>query len=281
MFQLCAFAGLAAVTGCSTWSTATVTELPLPRMAPDSVLLEAAFVRVPPEQPLDILWHQIDEQHLDAETRRNLNANGIRCGVMGSQLPNELRELMGSAGSDQPATAGESLLTDGVTSLYRKLQNRSGERSDLIVVPAISERQVVVFSEEDRIRAETFDRGQALCAVRSYPSGDGTVRVELVPEIRHGDLKPQWVPGNGTILRDVGRETRAFDQLRVAAVLSPGQTLLVTGTDEARGLGGLLFARGSGESSERLILLLRLAQTQYDDLFAPEQAVEPLATPFD
>jgi hypothetical protein len=120
-----------------------------------------------------------------------------------------------------------------------------------------------------------------LFVVRGYPSGDGTVRVDLVPEIRHGDVKQKWAPGNGTLLRDAGQEASAFDQLRLTAILSPGQTLLVTGTEEAKGLGGLLFSRGSGESSERLLLLLRLAQTQYDDLFAPEQTTEPLATPVD
>nr|MBC8351664.1 hypothetical protein [Planctomycetota bacterium] len=233
------------------------------------------------EQAVGELWQQIDEQHLEAETRRNLIANGMRSGVMGTQLPKELQELMGAGDSGQPAVERDTLLSDSVTSLYRRLQNRSGERSDLIVVPTIAERKVVVFKEGDRIRAETFDQGSALFAVRSFPAGDGTVRVEMVPEIRHGDVKHQWAPGKGTFVNDVGRDVTAFDQLRLSAVLSPGQTLLVTSTAEARGLGGLLFARGSEDSSERLLLVLRLAQTQYDDLFAPEQTVEPLATPID
>lgn len=270
-----------AVSGCVTWSATTVTELPIPRAPHNSVVLEAAFVRVSPQQPLDRLWQQIDEQCLDNEIRRNLTENGIRCGVMGAQLPTELQELLASAGRDQALSGGESLLADSATAIYRKLQNRSGERSDLIVVPAIAERRVVLFSEEGRVRAEAFNEGQALLAVRGYPAGDGTVRVELVPEIKHGDVKHQWVPGNGTFLHDVGRQARTFDQLRLSAVLSPGQTLLITGTNEVRGLGGLLFVKSSGESSERLLLLLRLAQTQYDDLFAPEQAAEPLVTPLD
>ena len=150
-----------------------------------------------------------------------------------------------------------------------------------MLVPEITGRKVVLFSEEGRVRAETFNEGQALFAVRSYPSGDGTVRVELVPEIKHGEVKHQWVPGNGTLRHDVGRQTSAFDPLRVSAVLSPGQTLLVTSSDEPKGIGSLLFVRGTGDTSERLILLIRLAQTQYDDLFAPEQTAAPLATPLD
>ncbi|MBI2477785.1 MAG: hypothetical protein HYV60_03790 [Planctomycetia bacterium] len=250
-------------------------------MPHNSVVLEAAFVRVPLEQPLDELWKQIDEQHLDQKLRRNLTENGIRSGVMGAQLPIELQELMASTGRAQPSPSSESSLAESATALYRRLQNRAGEPSELIVVPEIAESKVVLFSEEGRVRAEAFHEGHALLVVRGYPSGDGTVRVELVPKIEHGDVKHQWVPGNGTFLHDVGREARVFDWLRLSAVLSPGQTLLITGTNEARGLGGLLFLRGSGESSERLLLLLRLAQTQYDDLFAPEQAAEPLVTPLD
>jgi hypothetical protein len=272
---------LASVTGCSTWSATTVPELPIPRLPHDSVVLEAAFVRVPSGHPVDGLWQKTDEQLFDSDTRRNLTANGIRCGVVGTQLPDELRDLMSAARRDHPLGEGESLSTDSVTAVYRKLQNRSGERSDLIVVPEITGRKVVLFSEEGRIRAETFNEGQALFAVRSYPSGDGTVRVELVPEIKHGEVKHQWVPGNGTLRHDVGRQTSAFDPLRVSAVLSPGQTLLVTSSDEPKGIGSLLFVRGTGETSERLILLIRLAQTQYDDLFAPEQTAAPLATPLD
>lgn len=279
--QRLALLALATVAGCSTWSTTTIPELPIPRMPHNSVVVEAAFVRVPPKQPIEELWTKTDEQYFDSDTRRNLTANGIRCGVVGMQLPDELRDLMSSARNDQPLADGESLSTDSVTAVYRKLQNRSGERSDLIVVPEIAERKVILFSEEGRIRAETFNEGQGLFAVRSYPQGDGTVRVELVPEIKHGEVKHQWVPGNGTLRHDVGRQTSAFDQLRLSAILSPGQTLLVTGTNEPKGLGALLFARGSGDDAERLILLLRLAQTQYDDLFAPEQAAEPLATPLD
>lgn len=281
VLQCVAIAAFVAATGCSTWSATTVTELPIPQMPHTSVVLEVAFLRVSPKEPLDQLWQQIDEQHLDQKIRRNLTENGIRSGVMGAQLPAELQELMASTGRDKSSPSGESLVAESATAPYRKLQNRPGEPSELIVVPEISERKVVLFSEEGRVRAEAFDEGQVLLVVRGYPAGDGTVRVDLLPEIKHGDIKQKWVPGNGTFLYDAAREVKTFDQLRLSAVLSPGQTLLITGTDEARGLGGLLFARGAGESSERLILLLRLAQTQYDDLFAPEQAAQPLVTPLD
>ena len=232
------FTMLILVSGCSTWSATTVPDLPLPRMPHDSVVFEAAFVRVPVDVPLDDLWPQVDEQHMDSETRREHRANGIRSGVLGTQLPIALQELMESADDEQSAAGASELMSESVTSLYRKLQNRAGEPADLVVVPTIADRKVILFSEQGHVRAESFNQGQALFVVRGYPAGDGTVRLELVPEIRHGQVKHQWAPGNGTFLYDSARPAKSFEQYRISSVLSPGQTLLVTGTNEPRGLGG-------------------------------------------
>ncbi len=273
---------LVSLWGCSTWSPSTMTELPLPRMPKDSVVLETAFVNVPPDADLTSLWREVDEQHLTAESRRTLAANGIRSGVVGTQMPEKLRELIDAARPELTATSADSLASANVTTLYRRLQNRVGERAELVVVPAIPDGKVILFNDQGRIRAETFQAGQAHFAVRSYPSGDGSARVDLVPEIKHGDMKQQWVPGHGTFLYDARREQATFEHLRLDTVLTPGQTLVVTCTDDLKGLGGLMFSRtGSSLAADRLLLLVRLSQTQYDDLFAPEQAAQPLSTPLD
>ena len=151
----------------------------------------------------------------------------------------------------------------------------------LVVVPKLPKESVVLLSDQGRVSARTFDGGQALFAIKTQPFGDGTVEIELTPEIKHGEIRHQWVPGNGSFKHDFSREGVVFDKLRLAAVAAPGQTLLVTCTEEIRGLGGLFFAEGSRPDAERLVLLVRLAQTQYDDLFDSEQTPEPLATPFE
>ena len=270
---------LAAVGGCSTWSESTLPDLPVPRMPSDSVVLETAFVRVPADVDLTPLWREIDEQHLPADVRQDLAANGIRSGIVGLQLPGQIRELLDTAKGQTTDT--EAIASGSVTAVQQQLQSRAGERSVLVVVPELPEENVVLLSDEGRVSARTFDSGQALFAIKTQPSGDGTVEIELTPEIKHGAFQRQWVPGNGLYKYDVSRAGVEFEKLRLTAVASPGQTLLVTCTEDVKGLGGLFFARGSRSDAERLVLLIRLAQTQYDDLFDTEQTPEPLATPLE
>lgn len=274
---------LVAFGGCSTWSEATLSELPLPRMPRDSVVLETTFVRVPPDVDLAGMWNLIDEQHLTVETRQDLAANGLRSGVIGLQFPGELRDLL----DQRTASDAEAIASGNVAAMQQQLQSRAGERSVLVVVPKLPDESVVLLSEagrvsaKRRVTAKKFTSGQALVALKTEPLGDGTVELELTPEIKHGDVRHQWVPGSGSFRHDFSRAQFVFEQLRMQTVLSPGQTLLVTSTPKPKGLGALFFASAAELQSERLILLIRLAQTQYDDLFDEAETLEPLATPFE
>ncbi|MBP86061.1 MAG: hypothetical protein CMJ64_04985 [Planctomycetaceae bacterium] len=242
-------------------------------------MLETAFVRVPAGVELMPMWREIDEQNLPADVRRDLAANGMRSGIVGLQLPSQIRELLDAA--KEETTNTEAIASGSVTAIQQQLQSRAGERSVLVVVPELPNENVVLFNDAGRVSAKTFDSGQALFAIKTHPFGDGTVELELTPEIKHGDVQHQWVPGNGSFKHDFSRAALVFEQLRLATVVSPGQTLLVTCTAEAKGLGGLFFTKGSQPDAERLVLLIRLAQTQYDDLFDSEETPEPLATPFE
>ena len=72
---------------------------------------------------------------------------------------------------------------------------------------------------------------------------------------------------------------RIFERLRLEAVLSPGQTLLLTSTVDTKGLGDQFFSASAGGGGARKLRLVRLAQTQYDDLFASEDAALPAMAP--
>ncbi len=90
--------------GCAQWSTppaSELTKLPLPKLAPDSVVLEVTFIRIP-EERVDFearFWPEADEAALNAELRRRMAANGFRSGILGSPPPAALQELL----DQQPA----------------------------------------------------------------------------------------------------------------------------------------------------------------------------------
>jgi hypothetical protein len=87
-------------------------------------------------------------------------------------------------------------------------------------------------------------------------------------------MRNQYVGGDQTFMLQAGRDTHEFDDLRIECLLSPGQTLAITKTLDAKGLGGHFFAADAAASSIGSMMLIRLAQTQLDDLFSSDLATQ-------
>ena len=91
--------------GCSTWDTLPSHEtsmLPRTKMSRDTVVLEMQTVAIPESTSdieLDRLWNELDEQHLDRDLRRRLTENGLRCGLLGTQMPELLRQILDAQSS--------------------------------------------------------------------------------------------------------------------------------------------------------------------------------------
>ena len=73
----------------------------------------------------------------------------------------------------------------------------------------------------------------------------------------------------------VSRKRLRFDELRVEAVLSPGESVLLGCTPTVRGLGMLCFVDPDRSlNSSHTLLVIRLSQTQRDDRFVSMLARE-------
>lgn len=269
---------LACVGGCALWKEppSEPPSLPAAKMAADSVVLEIAFVRLSGEAlaQQDELWRQVDEQPLPAETRRRMVENGLRAGVVSSQLPPLLRTLLEEK-ADALAVTGPGIPED-VTASQRQLQSRAGKRG-VILAGSQQPKLALLLQQNGTVTGGEFAQAQCLFAVKTFPQGDGSVRLELVPEIEHGETRQRWIGQEGSFRVDSGREQKVLDHLRMDLRLSPGEVLVVTCTSEQKGLGKHFF--GSGDPGEQKLLMIRIAQTQYDDVFAPEKLQAPLATP--
>jgi hypothetical protein len=273
-----------AVCGCARWTTTSPSsaalKLPLPRMSADSVVFEVAFALLPPEdEPLDReIWAEIDEQHLPVETRRRLAANGFRSGLVGSPLPVGLQRLL----DDQQNNAavrlnnGEPVL-DELTMQQRK-QLGAGRKGDVVTSQTLDKISVLRL-QEGRLVGQTYEQAQCHFVVRSFPQGDGRVRLELTPEIHHGPIRQHYVGDERALRLDASKGREEFVDLRLETTLSPGQSLVVACTPELKGLGRSFFAEADGANVQRRILLIRLVQTQLDDRFQSGAAAAPLITP--
>lgn len=283
-FVLAASLLLAAGGGCALWTESPNSEskpLPSARMSPDSVVLEISFVKLPADGgEFDAaFWPEVDEQHLPAELRRRLTANGLRCGMVSSQLPPVLTRIIEAEPSRTP-TAGEPAAEvdgTGAAVIQRVLHSRSGKRAE-IIASGTQDKMVLLTQDDGRARGKTYSQAQGMFAAKTFPQGDGRVKLELTPELHYGQAKTKYVPGQeGAFQLETSREQEIFDRLKMELMLAPGQTLVITGQPDM-GLGGQFFSEKVSGGVQRKLLLIRLSQTQLDDLFAPEQVRRPLAT---
>ncbi len=288
LHRLLAFALMAltvALSGCHLMSkpewTATKTkllDLPAARMSTDSVILEIAFVHVTPEaNRVDAeLWHDVNEIPLPWETQKKLFQNGVRCGLIAGQIPASLQELIKAEKNTLDLHELNGNLNHQLTSRNQRIHSRAGRRGQVILGNQIQPTIHLVTREDDYASGETFHQAQCALEIRTYPLGDGRVRLQLTPEIQHGDMKSQFVGHEGSWLLDTKRETRSFDALSMEITMSPGESLLLSCTPTVKGLGQYMFVEGKSDSDTQYLVLIRLAQTQFDDLFAPNKSSQPV-----
>ena len=268
--------------GCTT-VTPTPTEdrpiLPRPRMAPECVVLEVGFVDVPhePTDWMEQVWREIDEQQLAPDLRRAWHTNGLRGGVVGLQLPSLLRAALDERqeGGGARRSLHDLSAAAPAASPNRRIQARSGRRTE-IVTQDILESIIVLVDDGEGVAGRTFDQAQPVLALKAFPNGDGSANLELIPEIQYGPPRQRWTGrANGMFQLEAGRDKQVFPHLKLDIKITPGQTLVVTADGPARSLGGNFF-QGSTTDLPQKMLLIRLAQSQYDDLFAPIDPPEEL-----
>jgi hypothetical protein len=262
-----------AVPACSQWSSATLeqTLLKPPRMSPDTVILEMALVDLPADHDL---WQDVDELHVDVDARRKLNEHQIRVGVIGSQLPAWLLERVERQDRmfDIDEESKMAVIASGEN--QRRLQCRSGNPREIDMGSVREEMQNYLCEDQSAVLKDA----QCKFSIVTKPMGDGRVEVKVTPEIHHGSPRHRWVGSEGSFRVDLRKDCESCDELTATVVLAPGQTLVLGTEAGADGLGSRFFELDEKYAGRSRCLLLRLAQTQFDDLFAPTPTFTPIAT---
>jgi hypothetical protein len=240
-----------------------------PHMSAGSVVLDAFVARFPSADPKlnGPAWREIDELRLPAAVRRRLLANGFRVGVLTGQLPDELTELLSLA--DTGTLPGEvhtlqaAELAKPPRVVRGHFQLAPGMRKELPLGPTRDELPVLLGDAAGGSSGETYRDAQTLLAVRSHPLPDGRVRLDITPEIAHGQWTRRWdMDEQGVFHVGGGRTSRVFEHLRFEVVLAPGHTLVMsTAPSRQASVGGEFFSEPSGD---QMLLLVRLSQTQHD-----------------
>ena len=248
--------------------------LAIPRLADDSVVVEVSFIRVPAkdQQQLKQVWNDVDGTDIAASLRTKLKENGIRCGKLPSAIPASFETLLSGDKNitDPTAQAGSLNLNMGLRN--RRLQCTAGSENFVVLSDAVIDNLVVIHSEEQYTSAEKFQQAQCQFEFRTYPQADGSVRLELVPQIHHGVAKSQFKGHDGAWLLKTQRDVEEYTDLLIDTRLLPGESLLLSCDELAHGLGGHFFSKNDDQTEIQHMLRLRILHTQYDDLFQQHSA---------
>jgi hypothetical protein len=261
-------------------SPSSPTRLPVARAAPDAVVLDIAFLRLPAVDAdgYQRIWDAAEELVFPAELRRELAANGIRVGILGPELPGRLHELMESPRNPLEGLSENEDADPEITGTKHDLPLRAGHRAKIKASKTHSTLPLLL-NEHGLVRGYQLTDAQCLFGLRQFPQPDGRVKLELTPEIEHGSVKSRWTGGDGMIIPQTGQDRLVLDRLRLDGLVSPGQSLLVSTTSDIKGLGEHFFSETAGSAVQRRLLVIRVARTQLDDLFAAEPTPAPLAAP--
>jgi hypothetical protein len=249
------------------------------QMSADAVVLDVFFARFPVGdfQANDLLWREIDEQQLPVEKRRELARQGMRVGLVAGQIPVTLSQLLDVPESGPPGDGTNQVKLDELDPtprvVRRHMQVRAGHRSE-IVASGIYDELPLLTCEQGKVCGQTYAKAQGVLGVRVLPEHDGRVRLDIVPELQYGDPGKRWIGAQGVWRLDTSRQKRVLENLAVSATLAPGEILVLTALPDRPGsLGHYFFTDDTSGRPEQKLLLVRLAQTQHDGLFAPDPAL--------
>ncbi|HZZ73561.1 MAG TPA: hypothetical protein VFE24_15010 [Pirellulales bacterium] len=247
----------------------------------DGIVLEVFFARLSQDDAAQdsALWTDIDEQSVPTDLRRQWEANGLRVGYVGGQLPQKLAQLLESG---RAASSVKRPSTDDPRPAVTRnlMQMQSGNLNEIVASGQIA-RLALVFNDDGQLRGKTYENAEAKFALKAYSKNDGRVRLELTPELEYGEGKARYVGEDGIFRLDASRPKQVFDKLLLQTPLGPGQ-LLVLGhaIDKSGSLGYHFFTEDNNGHRESKLILIRLGQPQQDDLFSqPDKKPAPESKP--
>jgi hypothetical protein len=268
---LCVTTGLV---GCSSWQQTAPKEQSLLKpisAADDGVQLEIVSVRFPfgDEELNDSMWNDIDEQQLPLSVRQKLAEAGLRAGVAGGQLPAALARMMAAADQGPAnAIAAAASLEQAPPVSRQQMQLHSGWHGEII--SSTTYPQLSLLTREDGgLSGQTYSAAQGVLQAKAEALGDRRIRLSIVPELQYGQVRQQWTVEDGRLVGQQGKSKRVFDHLAFEAALAPGEMLVLTSLPQRSGtLGHYLFTEPHDDQLQQKLLIVRLADTHYSDLFA-------------
>ncbi len=249
-----------------------------PPAAVRTLSVELLFIRHDEHDPAITtdLWTLVDEQALDRELSTRLTANGLRVGILSGPLPPTLAERLATAAATTDAAAADDAVS------RRVLRLLPGKRAEIVASAGIPELVVLEHGAEG-VRGGTYRDCTSQLTARAWPGPDGRVRIEVVPELKHGPLQRTWIGEEGMFRLETGQARLRFEQLAIDSLLPHRGMLVIGGRDAPSATVGDALVRDRDATAGMQLILLRPLGPGVDPVFAtddPEDATLREAVPY-
>ena len=220
----------------------------------DGIRLDVFFVDRHVGDPRigESMWKAVSQGgSLDLATIRQLNDHGLRFGTVPANPPVALQSLY---------LAPNSASAEKTT--YQSLPFPTGEHAVLEVMP-LPEGLEIDLPSPDGDRHLTLHHARGVLRIRADKLEDGWARLEVVPEIHHGEVLNRPVAGEREWLMQNSQAVEPLYQLKFHVELNRGEMAVVGLNSPAKSPVGRMLFRNQIEGALERVVLIRLA-----DVFA-------------
>jgi len=203
------------------------------------------------------MWKAISQGgSLDPATIRSLNENGFRFGTVPATPPLALQSLI-LTNSSKPSSSSA-----GERTLHESFAFPTGEHAILDIMQLPEGLQVVIPGPEGN-RPLTLHSARAVLRVLAEKIEEGWARLEIVPEIHHGEVLNRPVAGEREWMMGHSQAVEPLYQLKFHVELNRGEMAVVGLNDVSKTPIGRWFFRNQLEGVLERVMMIRLA-----DVFA-------------
>ena len=180
----------------------------------------------------------------------------------------------------QPATVTEAAarLEHSAPVSRQKMQLHSGWRGEIVASGVYADLPLMML-EHGRLAGASYPQAQGIIDAQVQALGDHRIKLHLTPELQYGVAQQQFIVEDGVLRPQTAKPKRTFERLAFDTALAQDQMLLVTCLPDHPGtLGYDFFTEQKDGQPQQKLVVIRLAESRYSDLFVPPSAGEVKAT---
>lgn len=244
-------------------------------LPPDSVVFDVLLTRIPYQdrELASMFWKDVDEMEVEPATRKKLNEQGFRVGLVGASPPETLSKLLALKGRELREKLEEEIDFSDPTASSAPITSskpvtlRVGMKSMIETRSEVCASIPILENENGSLVGKSYSDARTTLSVSIEQNPDGSVQFYLSPLLKYGAPQSVTRYQYGQLVRTQEQPTKIFDYLKVSAPLRPGQFLVMGATDARTNALGKYFFTDGGEDCDQKLLVIRLLVTQHDGQF--------------